>query len=157
MKILFFFYVYVVAQVCCAQKADTTVHKRHYSFCSYYPGIYDRIGLETDEPKILFCLGNYQDTLKTGHWLYFFSSGKLMAQGDYEKGIKTGKWNYYSGNGDYSVVIFSSKTPTTEQIRFETSRYAAIYDYFHTKGQQNYLLNGKFPSVCCDSYPRGMD
>ena len=129
MKTAFVISLFRVVNLCYGQHADTTIHKRHYSVCCYYPGMYERIGLETDEPKILFSLGNYQDTVKAGHWLDFFASGQLLAEGDSDKGIKQGNWKYYSGNGDYSVVKFSAKIPTIERIHFTASSYAEIYDY----------------------------
>lgn len=141
-KGLLVFFVCVLANLCYGQKADTVIHKQHYSFCSYYPGIYDRIGLETDGPKTLFCLGNYQDTLKTGHWLYFFPSGKLLAQGNYEKGIKTGKWKYYSASGSGSVVKFYEKYPSIEKISFGPGNAPLIYDLRIDETYSIDLING---------------
>jgi hypothetical protein len=136
--------------LCYSQRADTTIHKRHYSFCSYYPGIYDHIGLETQEPKILFCLGNYQETLKTGHWLYFFPGGQLLAQGNYEKGIKTGKWKYYLVNENQrSVIKFNMRCPSGESISFGPGMAPKIQDTFRYlwrgKTCERLLINGMPP------------
>jgi hypothetical protein len=132
----------VAANLCYSQRADTTIHKQHYSFCSFYPGMYDRIGLETDEPKTLFCLGNYEDNLKTGHWLYFFPSGQLLAQGNYENGIKTGKWKYCSASGSCSVVEFYAKYPSIEKISFGPGNAPLIYDLRIDEKYSKDLING---------------
>jgi hypothetical protein len=137
--------VCVVTGTCYAQRADTTIHKRHYSACAYYPGAYERIQFESDEPKILFSLGNYDDTLKTGYWLYFFPTGILLAEGNYEKGVKTGKWKYYSGNGNCNIVTFYAKYPSSERIYFGPGNSPQIHDTRVTKTYTTTFMNGLRP------------
>lgn len=140
--------------VCRGQQIDTTIHKRHYSASSYYPGTYDRIQFDNNEPKILFSLGNYEDTLKIGHWLYFYPSGTLLAEGNYEKGVKNGKWNYYAGNGNYKVVTFSTKYPSAERICFGPGNSPQIHDKRVTKTYTVNLINGSqsscWPTIILD-------
>jgi hypothetical protein len=144
----------VTTGTCYGQRADTTIHKRHYSACTYYPGAYDRIQFENNEPKILFSLGNYEDTLKTGHWLYFFPTGLLLAEGNYEKGVKTGKWKYYLGNGNCNIVTFYAKYPSGERICFGPGNSPQIHDTRAAKTYTVNLINGSqsscWPTVILD-------
>jgi hypothetical protein len=135
----------LVASTCSAQRADTIIHKRHYSACSYYPATYDRIQFDSEEAKILFSLGNYEDTLKTGHWLYFFPTGLLLAEGNYEKGVKAGKWKYYSGNGNCNIVTFYAKYPSSERICFGPGNSPQIHDTRATKIYTTTFINGIRP------------
>lgn len=121
---------------------DTIIQKRHYTAFGYYPGAYERLELETDEPKTLFFLGNYESNLKTGHWLYFFPTGLLLAEGEYDKGVKTGKWTYYSIKQKRSVVMFSAKYPAVEKICFGPGNSPLIYDVRIAEKYPKHLVNG---------------
>ncbi len=63
-----------------AQTKDIIYYKRHYNYCKYYHSESARMRqVELDNENKLFCLGNYVDSLKNGHWIYFYSSGKHFA------------------------------------------------------------------------------
>jgi hypothetical protein len=80
-----------------AQSKDKTYNKRHYNYYKYYYSESARMKqVELDNENKLFCLGNYVDSVKNGHWIYFYSSGKPFASGYYKNGYKIGNWKIYS-------------------------------------------------------------
>lgn len=80
-----------------SQTQDKIYNKRHYNYCKYYYSESARMQQnELENENKLFCLGNYADSTKDGHWIYFYSSGKPFASGYYKNGYKIGNWKIYS-------------------------------------------------------------
>lgn len=55
------------------------------------------------DTRFIHSLGNYKDaqnTIRTGHWIYYYPNTVVSAKGNYDSnGKKTGDWKYYYDNG----------------------------------------------------------
>src|SRR5262245_25355742 len=93
--------------LCCQIKTDTIVNHKKYTFKGYYPSRNQRENQLSDEKPILLYIGNYENGLKTGNWIYFNQKGETFAQGSYSKGKKIKKWKYYSSSGSCRILDYS--------------------------------------------------
>lgn len=92
-------------------RQDTVVNKDHYNFIDYYPNGHLKI------------LGNYQDTIKHGQWVYFKLDGQKLAVGQYKIGHKI-KVVYYPN--DSVPIKYKWRKNNTPYEHFENDSIGNI-------------------------------
>ena len=79
---------------------DTIIEGKFYSFVDYY----NNGRIKT--------LGNYNDTIKTGDWIYFTRKGDKLAFGLYQDNHKIGNWTYYDKKNVYRIKWTEKNKPS---------------------------------------------
>src|SRR6185312_6163636 len=83
---------------------DTVVNGHRYTYVEYYPN---------GKVKML---GNKNDTLKTGKWVYYKNDGTVLAKGNYKEGYKYGKWVYTDYMGKKYKIHWKKGDEPTESV-----------------------------------------
>jgi antitoxin component YwqK of YwqJK toxin-antitoxin module len=108
---------------------------KEYNFKKYYYSESARMGAKEleDENKIL-CYGNYNDTLKSGNWIYFYPSGKPFGIGKYKNGFKIGKWKYFYANS-IETRTYLKKHQVKDNIFIDQYGKPEMTDTIHYEGE----------------------
>lgn len=133
MKQTIILFLLICSAFCCFAEKDTIVNRKHYDHVEYYP-----------DGK-LKVLGNHNDSLKNGNWIYFKKDGERLAYGKYRKGLKKGKWIYYHKKGR-TIINWRNHKPN-EKIDLDENGELVIYDSILRVPCMWSYKNGKVVSI----------
>lgn len=111
---------------------DTIVNGKFYSFISYY-----------DNGKIM-ALGSYNDTLKSGDWIYFTRNGAKIAFGIYQDDSKFGTWTYYNryNKKEPLKIKWTEKNKPSEKFEFDKKGNLILIDIVYSSPCFHTYRNG---------------
>ncbi len=82
-------------------KRGTTIRKLHYKNGRLDKSV--ELFFYSGEKKLI---GNFEEGLKVGEWLYFNEKGKVIKKGKFEKGKPVGVWKVYDAKGKKELVVY---------------------------------------------------
>jgi len=82
---------------------------------------------------IVSIMGNVEDNMNIGEWIYFYPNGQLESKGKFNNDLPEGRWNWYYPNGNVKesgTFLEGIKTGRWYQYNIEGSLVAIIfYDF----------------------------
>ena len=97
---------------------------------------------ETELNKSYYSLGNYENSLKHGRWIYFYPDGQVYAKGHYKKGKKKGRWTY----GGYTVR-YPGSWKVTDKVSLDDKGMICIRDTIKQGTKTYYSINGGVEAI----------
>lgn len=116
-------------------------HLSNIKFYKYLDldGDVKRYTVEYDENGGIYSIGNTENEMKEGYWVYFWSHGGFRSEGLFENDKKSGLWKYYAweGNLDFSTMMQEGKNdgPAHKYHPNEALRYSLDYVNDNPEGE----------------------